>query len=173
VENSPLNVIDRISKWVAWATAMLVPLLILELVYDTIARYVFNAPSEWSFDITYMMYGAIFMGAAAHTLNIDEHVRVETWYGKVSKRRQAMIDAFGYVVFFFPAVSTLVYYGALFALRSWHMREIGGDSMWQPPIYPFKAVLPLAAGLLLLQGLAQFYRCMTVIMSKENVDTKS
>jgi TRAP-type mannitol/chloroaromatic compound transport system permease small subunit len=168
-----LKVIDKISAWVAWAMAMMIPVLVLELVYDTVARYVFNAPSEWSFDITYMLYGAIFMLAAAHTLNVDKHVRIETLYGKASRRTRAVIDACGYVVFFFPVVSVLVYYGGLFALRSWRMAELGGDSMWQPPIYPFKTVLPLAALLLLLQGLAQFWRCIAVIVSKENAGPES
>ncbi len=171
--NGVLNVIDKINAWMAWAMAMMVPVLVLELVYDTIARYVFNAPSEWSFDITYMLYGAIFMLAAAHTLHVDKHVRIETLYGNASTRTRAFIDACGYVVFFFPAVSMLVYYGGLFALRSWGMGEIGGDSMWQPPIYPFKTVLPVAAVLLLLQGLAQFCRCIAVIVSKENAGSKS
>lgn len=152
--------------------AIMVPALVLELVYDTVARYVFNAPTEWSFDVTYMLYGAIFMLTAAHTLHVDKHVRIESLYGRASRRTKAFVDAIGYVVFFFPAVSILVYYGGLFALRSWRMGEIGGDSMWQPPIYPFKTVLPLAAALLLLQGLAEFYRCVTVIASRENAGSK-
>lgn len=56
-----MGTIDTLNKYIGKAAAWLVPLLILELVYDTIARYVFNAPTEWSYDVTYMLYGAIFM----------------------------------------------------------------------------------------------------------------
>lgn len=168
-----LNLIDNLSRAVGWAMAMLIPLLVLELVYDTVARYVFNAPSEWSFDITYMLYGAIFMLGAAHTLQMDKHVRIETVYGNLSTRKKAIIDALGYLIFFFPVMLALVYYGWLFFLRSYNMGEIGGDSMWQPPIYPFKFLLPLAAALLLVQGLAQFIRCLINITDGTDAHTES
>lgn len=168
-----MKVIDSLNKYLGWLMAMLVPLLVLELVYDTVARYVFNAPSEWSYDVTYMLYGAIFMLGAAHTLNVDKHVRIETIYGNVSTRKKAILDAVGYMIFFFPAISALVYYGSIFTLKSWRMGEVGGESMWQPPIYPFKAILPLAAFFLLLQGLVQFVRCFQDIKGQVNVDPES
>jgi TRAP-type mannitol/chloroaromatic compound transport system permease small subunit len=166
-------VIDRINEWTAKAAAWLIPLLILELVYDTAARYVFNAPTEWSYDVSYMLYGVIFMLGAAYTLHIDRHVRIETIYAKLSPRAKALIDAVGYVIFFFPVMIALIYYGGMFALKSWKLLEAGGDSMWQPPIYPFKTVLPVAALLLTLQGLAEFIRCIAVVTGKNNVRRES
>ena len=151
--------IDKIGDFAGGLAAWLVPALILELVYDTAARYVFNAPTAWSYDVSYMIYGAVFMLGAAHTLREDKHVRIETFYGKLSPKAKALADIAGYIVFFFPVMAAMVYYGGLFALKSWKMAEVSGESMWQPPIYPFKTLLPLAAFLLLLQGAAQFFRC--------------
>lgn len=162
--------IDTFTRWTAAVAAWMVPLLILELVYDTVARYLFNAPTEWSYDISYMLYGAIFMLGAAHTLHIDRHVRIETFYGKRSRRGKAMIDGAGYLLFFFPAVGSLLYFSSGFALRSWKLLEVGGESMWQPPIYPFKTILPLAAALLLLQGTAEFLRCVRTLMRDNHAD---
>jgi TRAP-type mannitol/chloroaromatic compound transport system permease small subunit len=164
------GLIDEINRYIGWAMAFLVPALVLELVYDTVARYMFNSPTEWSFDITYMLYAAIFTLSAPHALKMDKHVRIETIYGKLSERNKALMDAVGYLIFFFPAVTALVYYGWLFFLRSYRMGEVGGESMWQPPIYPFKALIPIAAALLLLQGLAQFYRCALTVWSGGNID---
>lgn len=79
------------------------------------------------------------------------------------------MDATGYLVFFFPAMSACIYYGGLFALRSWNMAEVSGESMWQPPIYPFKTVLPVAALLLLLQGIVEFIRCVVLVVRSDNV----
>jgi TRAP-type mannitol/chloroaromatic compound transport system permease small subunit len=160
-----MNLIDRISTWVGKAVAWLVPILILELVYDTAARYLFNAPTSWSFDISYMLYGVIFMGGAAMTLQQDKHVRIEVIYGQLSARARAVIDAICYLIFFFPAVGVIVYYGALFAAKSWSLLETSDQSMWQPPIYPFKTVLPVAGALLFLQGLAEFARCVRTIVT--------
>ena len=155
--------IDRISTWIGKTVAWLGVILILELVYDTIARYVFNAPTQWSYDMSYMLYGTLFMLAAPYTLLRDENVRIEILYEQASPRRRALIDLIGYLVFFFPATGALLYFGARFALKSWIMLEGSGVSMWSPPIYPFKTVIPAAALLLLMQGLAQCVRCLSTI----------
>jgi len=167
-----MNWIDATTRWTAKAAAWLVPLLVLELVYDTAARYLFNAPTSWSYDMSYMLYGAIFMLGAAHTLHIDRHVRIETFYGKLSARGKALVDGIGYLLFFFPVVGCLLYFGSEFALRSWKMFEVGSESMWQPPIYPFKTILPLAAALLLLQGASEFLRCVRVLLRDHDADRK-
>jgi len=161
-----LRFIDRVSEGVGRATAWLIPLLILELVYDTGARYIFNAPTEWSYDISYMLYGAIFMLGAGWTLLEDEHVRIEVLYEKLSRRGRAVVDALGYLIFFFPAVGALTYFGGKFALQSWLIFERAGISMWSPPIYPFKTLIPVAMALLFLQGVAQFIRCLSVIFGR-------
>jgi len=158
--------IDRLSEWVGKASAWLIPLLIAELVYDTIARYVFNAPTAWSYDISYMLYGAAFMGGAAYTLLLDEHVRIEVVYEKVSQKSRALIDAIGYVVFFFPSMGALLYFGTEFTIKSWKLLETSGESMWSPPIYPFKTIIPITALLLILQGIVQFSRCIASIWKK-------
>lgn len=148
----------------------MIPILILELVYDTIARYVFNSPTEWSYDVSYMLYGAVFMLGSAHTLQVDRHVRIETLYARLSQRGKALIDALGYLFFFFPVMTAMVYFGGKFAHRSWQMLEKSSDSMWQPPIYYFKTLLPLAALLILIQGIIQFIRCVLILVRKEQTD---
>jgi TRAP-type mannitol/chloroaromatic compound transport system permease small subunit len=168
-----MKVIERISEWAGKGVAWLVPVLILELVYDTVARYLFNAPTEWSYDISYMLYGAIFMLGCAYTLQIDKHVRIETIYGKLSRRSKALIDAICYLIFFFPVMGSMIYFGGIFALKSWKLLEAGGDSMWQPAIYPFKTVLPLAASLLMLQGIVEFIRCVSLVVREHDADRKS
>ena len=160
--------IDKLSEFAGKASAWLIAVLIFELVYDTIARYVFNAPTTWSYDISYMLYGSAFMGGAAYTLLLDEHVRIDIIYEKVSPRSRAIIDAICYVVFFFPTMGALLFYSTGFTIRSWKMLEASGESMWSPPIYPFKTIIPLTVLLLILQGAVQFARCLVTI-AKENV----
>ena len=159
--------IDGASRWIGKASAWLIPLLIAELVFDTVARYLFNAPTRWSYDISYMLYGTAFMGGAAYTLFLDEHVRIEVLSEKVSPKARSLIDIIGYLLFFFPAMGTLFYYGTHFALKSWKMLETSGESMWSPLIYPFKTVIPVTVLLLLLQGVVQFSRCVAVLFKKE------
>ena len=155
--------IDRISILTGKAVSWIVPVLVLELVYDTAARYLFNAPTIWSYDISYMLYGTLFMLGAAWTLQRNEHVRIDLVADRLSPRGKAIVDIVGYLLFFFPAVGALVAYGASFSLESWMILERSGESMWQPPIYIFKTVLPVAGLLLLLQGLASFCRCLRTL----------
>ncbi len=132
-------------------------------MYDTGARYLFNAPTIWSYDISSMLYGTLFMLGAAWTLQREEHVRIDLVADRLPPRGRAAVDVAGYVLFFFPAVGALTAYGASFALDSWMILERSGQSMWQPPIYIFKSVLPLAALLLLLQGLSRFCRSLRAL----------
>jgi TRAP-type mannitol/chloroaromatic compound transport system permease small subunit len=157
------NRVDRLSEWMGYISSWLVLLLIAEITYDTLMRYLFNAPSGWSYDITYMLNGAAFMGGTAWTLLRDEHVRVDFFYGKMSAKSKAIADVIGYVVFFFPSLLVLLYFSTKFAVRSWRMLEGSGETVWNPPIYPLKTVLCITILALLLQGVVQFFRRITAL----------
>jgi TRAP-type mannitol/chloroaromatic compound transport system permease small subunit len=165
-----MGFVDSISRWVGRAVSWLVPVLILELAWETASRYLFNYPTVWSYDLSYMLYGAIFMLGAADTLRKDEHVRVGLFYDKAGPRAKALVDALGYLIFFFPVMGALVYYGGEFAYKSWLILEVSGESMWQPAIYPFKTFLPVAAALILVQGLARFVGCLRTLRGGDHVD---
>ncbi len=159
--------IDHVSALSGKIAAWLCLVLIGELVYDTVARYGFNAPTEWSYDISYMFCGTLFMIGASWTLLQGEHVRIGIFYDRASPRVQAALTIAGYIVFFFPSMAALLWYGADFALASWRMQEHAGVSMWSPPIYPFKTIIPIAALLLLLQGSVLFARTTVRLVKGE------
>jgi len=161
--------VDRFSEWSGKAVAWTILFLVGELVYDSVARYAFNAPTVWSFDISYMIYSLLFMLGGAYTLLIDEHIRIDLIYKKVSLRTRAAIEIIGYLVLFFPVMAALVYFGIGFTIDSWRILEHQTLSYWGPPIYPFKALIPVAAILLLLQGIAQFIRSLLFIVKGEEL----
>ena len=158
-----IKYVDLSSNWSGKIVSWLIFFLILELAYDTVARYGFNAPTAWSYDISYMLYGALFMLGAAYTLLVDEHIRVEAFYERFSPRARAFIDLIGYLVFFFPSVGVLIYFGIDFAWESWKLRETS-ITFWAPPVYPLKVLIPIAAFLLLIQGVAKFIRNLVFII---------
>jgi TRAP-type mannitol/chloroaromatic compound transport system permease small subunit len=90
-------------------------------------------------------------------------VRGDVLYGFFEPRTQATIDLILYVLFFIPGVVALTYAGTTFAAESWTMNEHSSISSEGPPIYPFKTMLPLAGGLLLLQGIVEIWRCVICI----------
>jgi TRAP-type mannitol/chloroaromatic compound transport system permease small subunit len=162
-----VNTIDRFSKWQGSVFCWLIFPLIFVLDYEITARYLFNAPTLWAYDLTYMTYGCLFMFGAAYTLLVDQHVRIEAIHQAISPKTRTIFEIIGYLVFFFPALIALLIFGSEFAWESWVMKEAAKGSIWGPPIYPFKAVLPAATLLLLLQGIAQFIRCVVSLMGRE------
>jgi TRAP-type mannitol/chloroaromatic compound transport system permease small subunit len=157
---STLFMIDRISAWSGKLFAWTVVVLTLIVCYDVTLRYILNSPTQWGFDLAYILFGTLFMMAGAYTLSRNGHVRADMMYRTLQPRTQAAFDLVLYVLFFLPGIAALVYAGVEFTQVSWAMKEVSSVTSSGTPIYPFKLVIPIAGGLLLLQGLAEIVRCV-------------
>ena len=155
-----LLTVDKISTWFGHLFAWTIVLLTVMICYEVFSRYVLNTPHAWVFDGQIMLYGVLFMMAGAYTLAKNGHVRGDVLYGFFSPRTQAFFDLVLYVVFFIPGVVALAWAGYNFAAESVAIREHSSITADGPPIYPFKAFIPLAGALLLLQGLVEIVRCV-------------
>ena len=158
-----IEAIDRIAEWTGTVTAWLIVPMTVAVTWEVVARHFFRAPTIWAFDVTYMLYGAHFMLGTAYTLMRIGHVRTDMLYQNWSIRRQNLIDAIGYFFFFFPAMIFLFYFGWQEALQSWRVGEVSDASPWRPIVYPFKALIPLTALLLLVQGVAELLKSVYAI----------
>jgi TRAP-type mannitol/chloroaromatic compound transport system permease small subunit len=154
-----IRVIDAISAWSGRITAWLILPLIAAMTYEVVIRYV-ATPTQWAYDTSYMLYGAMFMLGAAYTLYRGAHIRTDFLYQKWSVRTQATVDALCYLFLFFPGIAVFLWLGGEFAWNSWLRNERTVGSSWMPIIYPLKAVIPVAAALLLLQGVSEFLKCI-------------
>jgi len=150
------SISDRIGRLFAW---LIIP-LVGGLSYEVFARYLFGAPTVWAYDTTYMLYGSHFMLGAGYTLLRKGHIRTDIFYNNFSPRTQGAIDATLYLLFFFPGIIYFLWAGAAEAVHSWTLLERSDASPWRPPLYPFKTVIPVAAFLLLLQGIAEFFKSL-------------
>ena len=159
--------IDRISTFVGHLFAWLVVGLTGLIGYEVFSRYVLNNPHAWAFDAQIMLYGTMFMMAGAYTLAKNGHVRGDILYGFLKPRTQAIFDLVLYIVFFIPGVVALAYAGYSFAADSWRILEHSSITADGPPLYPFKAILPIAGIFLLLQGLVEIFRCIVCIKQGE------
>ncbi|MBC7778517.1 MAG: TRAP transporter small permease subunit [Proteobacteria bacterium] len=128
--------------------------------YDVFMRYVLNSPTLWAFDVSYMLYGTVFMMCGAYTLAQNGHVRGDFLYSAMRPRKQAAIDLALYIVFFFPGILALCYAGIGYASESWSLNEHSSLTSGGPPLYHFKTVIPIAGALVMLQGLAEVVRCV-------------
>lgn len=144
----------KIGHFFSWAVFVLT----LFVTYEVFSRYAFGNPRPWAFDVMNMLYGTLFMMAGAYALSTDTHVRGDVLYGFFPTRVQASIDLTLYILFFMPGVIAMVWAGYYYAAESFAINEHSTITADGPPIYPFKAIIPLAGAALLLQGLAEICR---------------
>ena len=159
--------IDRISTFVGHLFAWLVVGLTGLIGYEVFSRYVLNNPHAWAFDAQIMLYGTMFMMAGAYTLAKNGHVRGDILYGFLKPRTQAIFDLILYIVFLIPGVVALAYAGYSFAADSWRILEHSSITADGPPLYPFKTIIPIAGGFLLVQGIVEILRCVVCIKEGE------
>lgn len=158
-----LRVIDGISEWSGKTVSWLALVLTLILGYEIVMRYVFNAPTKWSFDFSYMVGGSYFLLGEAYTLLKGRHVRIDIFYSRFSERKKAVVDIVFYLLLFFPLWAGLLYALIPYVYLSWITGERSMQGYWMPILYPFKTVMPLGILLFLLQGIAEFTRSILVL----------
>ncbi len=154
-----VHAIEGLSLWVGRAFAWCILILTLAVSYEVFVRYVLNSPTVWSFDVMVQMYGALFLMAGPYALAQDTHVRGDVLYRLFSVRWQARVDFLLYILFFFPGILALFWFGWEIAADSWRYKEVSFNSPAGIQIYFFKTLIPLAGGLLLIQGVAELIRC--------------
>jgi TRAP-type mannitol/chloroaromatic compound transport system permease small subunit len=154
--------VDRLSTFLGQAFAWSIVLLTFGVTWEVFSRYVLNQPHDWNLNVQIMLYGTLFMMAGAYTLSKNNHVRGDVLYGFFRPRTQAWIDLILYVLFFLPGIVALTWAGWTYAQESLAIRE-KTFSATPLPLYPFKFVIPLAGGMLLLQGIVEIVRCVICI----------
>lgn len=158
---------DNLSAWFGKAFAWLIVLMAVGTGYEVFVRYVLNAPTAWALDVSFIMYGTLFMMGGAYTLSRGGHVRGDFLYRLWQPKTQAKVDLVLYLFFFFPGVTALIFTGWKYASRSWGYGEVSINSPAGVPIFQFKTVMVAAGILLFIQGIAQIFRCIIAIRTNE------
>ena len=157
----------QLSKSVGHAFAWCIVILTLGTCYEVAVRYLLNNPTSWAFDLSYLMYGAVFYMAGAYTLSRAGHVRADMFYRKWRPRTQAVVEMTLYVGFFFPGILALVVAGSAYGVESMRIGEVSVNSPAGVPIWPLKMMIPFGAALIAIQGLAELLRCVVCLREGE------
>ncbi len=153
-----IRTIDRFTDYTGSLIALLGIPLVAGITYEVVARYAFNAPTTWAYEVTYQLYGTFFMLGAAYALHKGAHIRTDFFWENFSPRTKGIIDSVSYVLFFFPALVTLLVISANEAYYAWEIGEVSDQTPWRPVLWPFKTMVPLACLLLLIQGVSEFLK---------------
>jgi TRAP-type mannitol/chloroaromatic compound transport system permease small subunit len=128
--------------------------------YEVFVRYLLRDPTSWALDISYIMCGTLFMMGGACTLSRDGHVYGDVLFRLWRPRVQASLELVLCILFFLPGMIAMVYAGITHAERSWRYLGVSVMSATNVPISPFKTIIPIAAAMLVLRGIAQVIRCV-------------
>jgi TRAP-type mannitol/chloroaromatic compound transport system permease small subunit len=158
-----IKTVDTFSESVGHCFGWTVLVLTAGTCYEVFRRYWLNDPTAWAFDLSYVLYGALFLMSGAYTLSQNGHVRGDFLYRKWSDRTQAKVDLVLYVVFYFPGVLALVFSGFNYGMDAARIGEVSVNSPAGVPIWPLKLIIFVAGLTLLLQGVAEVCRCILAI----------
>ena len=139
---------DRSGKLVSWINVILV----ITITYDVIMRYLFNAPTNWSYTLSYMLGATMFCIGQAYVHRINGHVRVDLLYVKFSPKTKLLLDLIFTILFFLPAfllVSKSLWENFFY---SFHVQEKAIHSTWYPITWPYKFLIAIGFSLFFIQG---------------------
>lgn len=160
---SVLGRIDKVSEWSGRVLSMFILIITGILMYEITMRYVFNAPTIWAHETCQHLFASFSMLAGAYVLLYRQHIKVDVIYARFSPRGRAIIDSITYL-FFFLFCGLMLYHGIKIAAHSVQLMEVS-FSPFAPPIWPLKLTIPIAAFLIVLQGLAHWIRVLSMAIT--------
>ncbi len=153
-----------IGRAAAWLVLIVVTLEFALVV----ARYLFSLGSIWASETVVYAHAALFLLAAAWTLQTNGHVRVDIFYAEAKPRTKALVDLVGGVVFLLPFAVALLWLSTPYAGRSWAIFERSQEASGLPLVFVLKTLIPVFALLMGLQGVAQIMRATATLQGQKS-----
>ena len=151
-----LKIIDGISEWSGKFFSYLLWPGVAVLIYEVVARHLFNAPTIWAHGTTQRIFAVYYFICGAYVSLYRDHITMDLIYTRFSLRKRAFLDIIGFL-FFFSFCGVLLWYGSRYAWTSL-IRLEPCNTPFRAPLYPIKLAIPLGALLILLQELANLWR---------------
>lgn len=151
-----VRTVGSISEWTGTHICFLAFVLVFTITIDVFLRYFVNAPTKWSYDVTYMLGGTLFLMSISYVLLHGGHVSIDILRKRLPPKVGLSLDIALHLLLFFPLIGVLFYAGTTHAITSIIQRELSNVGFWRPPLYPFRTMIPIAFLIVLLQGLARF-----------------
>ena len=158
-----INGITRLNNAVGTCVSYLVYAMFFFLILEVFFRYAMESPTVWTNELTQLLFGFYIVMSGGYVMAHREHVNVDIFYSHFSTRTKAIVNIFTSVLFFL-FVGSVLYFGSSMAWESIQSMETS-YSAWNPPIWPVKAAIPVAAFLLLLQGIARLLEDIGVALN--------
>jgi TRAP-type mannitol/chloroaromatic compound transport system permease small subunit len=164
--------IDAFTEWTGNAVAWLSVPLVLIVFWEVFSRYILGAPTDWAFDMSYMLYSALFTLGSHFALKRGAHIRTDMLWEKFSDATKGRIDFYAYIFFFFPGMILLFTTSIDDAWQALALGEVSEQTPWRPYLWPIKSVVPLTALLLLIQGVSEILKSWYMMRTGKEFEHK-
>ena len=154
-----ISSIDRVTDATGKLVSLAMLFLVFSISYECFSRYLLDAPTIWVMDTSYIANGSAFMLGCGYAMLKGAHVRTDMLWDGYSERKKGWIDLIAYVLLFYPTLITLMVISIDDAWYAYQIGETSEQSPWRPILWPFRASVPLAALLLMIQGVSESLKC--------------
>ncbi|MFW2440029.1 MAG: TRAP transporter small permease subunit [Arenicellales bacterium] len=165
-----VQIIDRVNDVIGRSIAWFTLVMVLVTFLIVVLRYAFNLGWIAMQESVIYLHALVFMLGAAYTLKQNAHVRVDIFYDKLSDRARAWVDLSGAMLLLVPFCLFIIVISWNYVTLSWSLLEGSRDAGGLPAVFLLKTAIPVMAGLLMLQGVAQALRSILVIRGKKMKD---
>jgi len=148
--------VDKVNIQIAKVISWINIIMMLLMIYHVTMRYFLGSPSSWALSLTGQLFALYWLIVGGYLLVEDAHVRMDVFYRLLSPRRKAIINLFTFTLFFFNCGLVLIYGWEWFLLS--YVREARMSGLWRPLLWPFRLIVPISFGLILLTGIATYIR---------------
>ncbi|MGV2988034.1 TRAP transporter small permease subunit [Vibrio sp. E150_011] len=143
---------NKVGDMLGVLSSLLFLLLLLNVVYDVVMRYVFNDVSIAFQEMEWHLFSAVFLLGVPYAIKAGGHVRVDVFYERLSVKARAIIDLIGAFVFLFPFCLIVAWFGIDFAKESYALGETSGDPGGLPYRWVIKAMIPISFFFMAISG---------------------
>lgn len=171
-----MNCLDKVVRALDWFTdrigkvaSAFVVLIMVTMTYEVVSRYVFNSPTIWSYDITYMLGAVLYLFTAPFVLLHQRHVRVDLFYARFSPRVKSLLDVLLTPLLLFTAMGVLLQQSWRYSFRALEVGETSMVGIWEPTTVPLRFALAIGFAILALAGILWFIRELVFLTTGKKI----
>jgi TRAP-type mannitol/chloroaromatic compound transport system permease small subunit len=165
------RLIDALNEKVGLIANWLVLIACVVSAGNALMRYGFSLSSNAWLEIQWYLFAGIVMLGAAHTLRVNEHVRVDVFYARYGERARLWLDLAGGVLFLLPMAVIIGWLSWPLFVNSWQIGEVSGNAggllRW-----PVKLLIPIGFLLLALQGVSEIIKRALALAGRIKLDAR-
>jgi len=163
--------LNRFTEYTGNAAAWLALALVLTTFAVVVLRYAFQIGWIAMQESILYLHSSLFLLGAAYTLKNEKHVRVDIFYRDFSEKRKALVDLLGSLLLLLPVCTFMLWISWDYVAAAWSLREGSREAGGLPYVYALKTLIPLAALLLILQGISQALSSLGTLLQRRSDQT--